>query len=69
MSHTSILDKTDQIETIGIAGIMAINSLGGPPLPIGETDIGRLKTTLANQAAMDIPRWLLNVALMAFQRR
>lgn len=72
MSHTLLMEKhTSETQSGGISlqGIMAINSLGGPPLPVGETDIGHIKVTLENQAAANIQYWQVNVANMSLKRR
>ena len=68
MNHTLEKNHTAQ-DSLTLQGILAINSLGGPPLPVGETDIGRIKVTLENQAATGIQCWQVNVAKMSLRRR
>lgn len=68
MSQSNLMEKTCVSSGLDMAGIMAINSLGGPPLPLEESGIGHIKVTLENQASTGIQRWQVNVAGMVSRR-
>ena len=68
MSHMNSTLEPDQTDTIGTTAILAINSLGGPPLPTGVTDLNRIKITLENLASAEFPCWLLNVASLVLRQ-